>query len=125
MTDKIFIRGLEVSCIIGTLPRERRKKQRIVMDLEFPASTKRAAKRDDLADALNYQKIACRTTTFVSKSRFYLIETLAERLAQILLMDFKLKNLRLRIYKPDAISNAKSVGVEIFRSATLNGQRTT
>ena len=115
MADKIFIHGLEVFCIIGTLPRERKKKQRIVIDCEFMAPVKRAAKRDDLKDALNYKKIADRVTGFASKSRFYLIETLAEHLAQILLREFKLQNLNLQISKPEAIKNAQCVGVEIFR----------
>jgi len=115
MNDKIFIEGLKISCVIGTLPRERKKKQKIVIDLEFSAPLKRAAKRDDLKDALNYQKIAEHATEFVSQSRFYLLETLAERLAQTLLKKFKLKNILLRVSKPNAIRNAKNVGVEIFR----------
>jgi dihydroneopterin aldolase len=116
MTDKIFIRGLEVRCIIGTLPLERKKKQKLVLDLEFPVSVTKAAKRDDLRDAVNYKKIADRATAFTSKSRFYLIETLAGRLAEILLKEFKLKNILLRISKPNALRNAKNVGVEIRRS---------
>ena len=116
MADKIFIQGLEIRCIIGTLPRERKRKQKIVIDLEFPASVKKAAKRDDLRDAVNYKKIADRVTMFVSKSRFYLIETLAERLAKILLQEFKLKDILLRVSKPEAIRNAGKVGVEIRRS---------
>ena len=115
MADKIFIEGLEISCIIGTLPRERRKKQQVVLDLEFHAPVRKAARRDNLRDALNYQEIAARATAFVSQSRFYLIETLAERLAQILLLEFKLESITLRVSKPDAIRNAKNVGVEIFR----------
>ena len=115
MADTIFIQGLEISCIIGTLPRERLTKQKVVIDLEFPVSVRKAARRDDLKDAINYKKIAERATGFVSKSRFFLIETLAEHLAHTLLREFKLKSLTLRIYKPDAIPNAKSVGVEIFR----------
>ena len=125
MADKIFIQGLEIRCIIGTLPRERKKGQTLILDLEFPAFVKRAAQRDDLSDALNYQKIAERATQFVSQSRFYLIETLAERLAKTLLQEFKLKSLTLRVSKPDAIANAKCVGVRIFRRSTLNKQRTT
>jgi dihydroneopterin aldolase len=116
MADKIFIQGLEIRCIIGTLPLERKKKQKIVIDLEFPASVKRAAAHDNLRDAVNYKKIADRAIEFVSKSRFYLIETLAERLAYTLLRGFKLKDVKLRVSKPDAIRNAKSVGVKIRRS---------
>ncbi len=116
MADKIFIQGLKISCVIGTLPQERKKKQEIVVDLEFPAPIRRAAKRDDLRDALNYQRIAESVSKFVSKSRFHLIETLAERLAQALLREFKLKNITLRISKPNAVRNAKNVWVEIRRS---------
>ncbi len=115
MADKIFIQGLEIRCIIGTLPRERKKKQKVMIDLEFPAPVRIAARRDDLRDALNYQKIAGRTLAFVSQSQFYLIETLAERLAQMLLQEFKLKNVTLRISKPGAIRNAQCAGVKIFR----------
>jgi dihydroneopterin aldolase len=115
MQDKLFIHGLEIPCIIGTLPRERKKKQPVVIDLEFPAPVRKAAKRDDLKDALNYKKIAERVTAFTSLGRFYLIETLAERLARMLLREFKLRNILLRISKPNAVRNAKSVGVEIFR----------
>jgi 7,8-dihydroneopterin aldolase/epimerase/oxygenase len=115
MTDKIFLEGLEVRCIIGTLPRERKVRQKLSIDLEFPTSVRKAARRDSLKDAINYKKIADRITGFVSTSRFYLIETLAERLAAILLREFRLKGLVLRIRKPAAIRNAKSVGVEIVR----------
>lgn len=120
MADKIFIRGLEVSCIIGTLPRERKKKQKVMIDLEFPAPVRTAARRDELRDALNYQKIAEIAMEFVSKSRFYLLETLAERLARALLREFKLKNILLRVSKPNAIRNAKNVGVEIQRPSKGN-----
>ena len=115
MVDKIFIEGLEIRCIIGTLPRERTKKQKIVLDLEFPAQVAKAAKRDDLSDALNYKKIAERATAFIAKSKCFLIETLAERLAKTLLQEFGLKSLTLRISKPAALRDAKNVGVEIFR----------
>ena len=120
MADKILIEGLEISCIIGTLPRERKRKQKIVIDLEFPAPVRKAAKRDNLRDALNYKKIAEHASGFVSQSRFFLVETLAERLAKILLREFKLKSLTLRISKPDALRNAKNVSVEIQRSAKGN-----
>lgn len=112
---KIFIQSLEVRCIIGTLPRERRKKQKIVIDLEFPANIKKAARQDRLKDALNYQTIAKKIRTVVSDSRFYLIETLAEKLAAFLLKEYPISSLTLKITKPGAIQNAQSVGVSIHR----------
>ena len=82
MDGKIFIEGLEVRCIIGTLPRERKKKQKVLIDLEFPAPIKQAARKDDLRKALDYQKIASTAASFVSQSKFHLLETLAERLSK-------------------------------------------
>lgn len=115
MADTIFIQGLEISCIIGTLSRERVTKQKVVIDLEFPASVRKAARRDDLKDAINYKKIADRVTGFVSTSRFHLIETLAERVATLLFEEFPILAISLRISKPKAVRNAQNVMVQIKR----------
>ena len=115
MSDKIFLQGLEVFCTIGTLPRERQRKQKILIDLEFPTPVRLPAQTDDLTKALDYQKIANRVTTFVSKSKFYLLETLAERLAALLLKEFPVKSVTLKVSKPGAIRNAQNTGVVIER----------
>ncbi len=115
MADKIFLEGLEARCIIGTLPRERKIKQKLVLDLAFPAAVRKAAERDNLKDAINYKKIADRATAFVCQSHFYLIETLAERLAAALLEEFPLNRLALTIRKPGALKNAQNVGVHLER----------
>lgn len=117
MIDKIKIEGLEITCIIGTLPRERKNPQKIFLDMEFPAPVRKAALKDDLRDTVNYQKISIRAGSFAKQSKFYLIETLAERLARTLMREFHLKSLRLRVSKPTAIAAAKKVAVEIFRKS--------
>jgi len=113
--QKIFIQGLKTQCIIGTLLRERRRKQSILIDLEFPAPVRKPARTDDLRKALDYQKIAEFVTDYVGRSKFHLLETLAERLAALLLKKFKLKQITLRVTKPRAIRNAQSAGVIITR----------
>ncbi len=115
MTDKIFIQGLSALCIIGTLPRERKRKQKIVIDLGFPVSVRKAAAKDHLGDAVNYKRIAERASAFIASSRFFLIETLAERLAAVLLKEFPISKVSIRISKPEAIRNAESAGVWIER----------
>ncbi len=117
MDGKIFIQGLEVACILGTLPRERKMKQPVVIDLEFPAPVRLPARTDDLRQALDYQKIAGSAARFVSKSRFFLLETLTERLAEMLLREFKLKCITVRVAKPKAIRNAEKIAVQITRKA--------
>ena len=115
MPDTIFLEALEVKCRIGISDWERRIKQKILIDLEFPANIRHAARRDNIQDTLDYKKIAKETIAFVSASSFFLIETLAEKLAALLLGKFKLRQIRIRISKPGAIRGAKNVGVEIIR----------
>ena len=115
MSDKIFIHGLEIPCIIGIFDWERKKRQKVSIDLEFPANIRRAAKLDRLEDTVDYKRIAKRTIAFVSRSRFYLLETLTERLAALLLKKFRLPKITVRISKPGAIRGAKTVGIEIIR----------
>ena len=115
MHDKIFLEGLEVKCCIGIFDWERKIKQKVRIDLEFPADIRKAARHDHIKDTIDYKRLAKQTIGFVSGSRFYLIETLAERLAQLLLKNSSLPEIRVRISKPGAIRGAKNVGVEIIR----------
>lgn len=115
MGDKIFLEQLEVKCRIGIFDWERKIKQRIVLDLEFPADIRRAARRDRIEDTVNYKSITKETITFVSSSEYFLIETLAERLARHLLKRFRLTQIKIRLSKPGAIRGAKNVGIEIVR----------
>lgn len=115
MTDKIFIKELKIPCLIGIFDWERKKKQVVSVDLEFPARIGKASKSDHIRDAVDYKKIAKRTIYFVSQSQFYLIEALIESLAQQLLAEFKLSQITLQIEKPGAIRGARTVGVRITR----------
>ncbi len=115
MSDKIFIEALEVACIIGIFDWERKTPQKILIDLEFPANIRRAAKRDRIEDTTDYKGIAKSILAYAGASKFQLIETLAEKLAALLLKEFKLKEVRLRISKPGALRGSKNVGVEIIR----------
>ena len=115
MKDKIFLRELAVRAKIGIFDWERKIRQKIILDLEFPADIRKAARRDRIEDTADYKRIAKHTIAFVSKSKFYLIETLAERLAQSLLKEFPLSEITLRVSKPGAIRGSQNVGVEITR----------
>jgi dihydroneopterin aldolase len=115
MADKIFLEKLAVQCRIGIFDWERRIRQKIILDLEFPADIRKAARRDRIQDTLDYKKIAKETLRFVSESSFFLIETLGERLAQHLLKKFRLREIKVRLSKPGAIRGAENVGIEIIR----------
>lgn len=115
MRDKIFLEALEVRCIIGIFDWERKIRQKVLIDLEIPAGIRRAAKSDAIGDALDYKRMAKHIIAFVSKSRFQLIETLAEKLARSILAHFPVSEIKLRLSKPGAIRGAKNAGVEIVR----------
>ena len=115
MPDRIFLEGLEAQCRIGIFDWERKIRQKIAVDLDFSADVRKAARRDRIRDALDYKRVAKFTLAFLAASEFYLIETLAEKLAQALLKEFRLKQVRLRLSKPGAVRHARNVGVEIVR----------
>ena len=114
--DRIFLHGLAVECIIGFIEWERRVKQTIVVDVEMPVDCARAAASDDVADTLDYKKVAKRLIAFVEGSNFKLVETLAHRAALLILADFGVEWVRLSANKPGAIRGSKDVGVAVLRT---------
>jgi len=114
--DIIFLRGLEVECIIGFIDWERRVKQTVVIDLELPVDCGAASIRDEVEDTLDYKKVAKRVIAFIEASEYKLVETLAHRLAMTLLEEFGIEWVRLSINKPGAIRGSRDVGVSIERA---------
>jgi 7,8-dihydroneopterin aldolase/epimerase/oxygenase len=120
--DRIFLHGLTTECIIGFIDWERRVKQSVVLDIELPVDCRRAALTDDVADTLDYKKVAKRVLSFVETSEFQLVETLAHRLALVILGEFALPWVRITLNKPGAIRHSRDVGVVIERTrADLEG----
>ncbi len=114
--DKVFIEGLTIDALIGIYDWERRIRQDLVFDLEMGFDNRRPAASDDIAHTLNYKAVSKRLEQFVRESEFCLVETLAERCAQIVLDEFDVKWLRLKLSKPGAVRGARAVGVIIERS---------
>jgi 2-amino-4-hydroxy-6-hydroxymethyldihydropteridine diphosphokinase len=114
--DKVFIEGLEIQALIGIYDWERRIRQPLVFDLEMAFDNRRPANSDAIADTLDYKAISKRLIAFVSTSAYGLVETLAERCAQVVLQEFDVAHLRLKLSKPGAVRGARAVGVIIERS---------
>jgi 7,8-dihydroneopterin aldolase/epimerase/oxygenase len=114
--DRIFLRGLTAECIIGFIDWERRVRQTVLIDLELPVDCSRAAISDDVGDTVDYKKVAKRVLAYVEASEFKLVETLAHRLALLLLEEFALEWVRISLNKPGAIRNSRDVGVVVERS---------
>jgi 7,8-dihydroneopterin aldolase/epimerase/oxygenase len=114
--DRIFLHGLTAECIIGFIDWERRVRQTVVVDLEMPVDCRHAALTDEVADTLDYKKVAKRALEFISTSEFKLVETLAHRLALVVLGEFGVEWVRVTLNKPGAIRNSRDVGVVIERT---------
>jgi 7,8-dihydroneopterin aldolase/epimerase/oxygenase len=114
--DRIFLHGLSAECIIGFIDWERQVKQTVVVDLELPVDCRHASLTDEVADTLDYKKVAKRVLEFIEASQFKLVETLAHRLALLILAEFAVEWVRISLNKPGAIRNSRDVGVVIVRS---------
>ena len=113
--DTVYIRELEIETIIGIYDWERTQKQVVSMDLEMATDIRAAASSDNIAEALDYKAVAKRLIDFVEESEFQLIETLAESIAKLVMQEFNVPWLKLRIGKPGAVTGSKDVGVIIER----------
>jgi dihydroneopterin aldolase len=114
-TDTIFLTDLRIETIVGIWEWERKIRQTVSIDLELGADIRRAAASDDIEDTLNYKKVAKRVQQFVGESEFQLVETMAEKVAGIILAEFDVPWVQVRVNKPGAIRGARDVGVRIRR----------
>lgn len=117
--DKIYIRDLQVRCIIGIEPEERREKQDILINLILYTDCQPAGKSDDINDALDYKIVKKSILKSIENSSFYLVEKLAEEIANISLSFEKVKGVTVTVDKPGVLRFARSVAVEITRMKRL------
>jgi dihydroneopterin aldolase len=115
--DIIFIRDLRIETVIGIYDWERQIKQTVSIDLEMGKDIHKAAETDGIDDTLNYKAVAKRLIEFVGASEFMLVETLAERIAEIVRNEFQVPWLRLTLSKPGAVRGSREVGVVIERGS--------
>jgi len=114
--DIVFIEDLRIETIIGIYDWERETKQTIALDIEMAADNVKAANTENIDDALNYKAVAKRLIAFTQESQFQLVETLSERLVTIILDEFKVPWVKLKLSKLGAVTGSRSVGVIIERS---------
>lgn len=115
--DIVFIRELRADTVIGVYDWERTLRQSVVLDLEMATDISEAASADALEHTLDYAAVSARILTFIEGSEFELIETMAEQVAALVIAEFQVPWLRLRLCKPGAVPQARDVGVLIERGA--------
>ena len=115
-SDCVFIEGLVIETVIGIYDWERKIRQPLRFDIEMAFDNRAPAASDDIADTLDYKAVSKRLNAFVTASSFGLVETLAERCAALIIDEFGVARVDLKLSKPGAVRGADSVGVRIRRS---------
>jgi 7,8-dihydroneopterin aldolase/epimerase/oxygenase len=100
VTDTVSIRDLRVSTVIGVYDWEREIEQALTFSIDMAADVSKAAKRDDIRDALDYSAVAQAVKAVVTEGKFQLIETAVERVAERLLAGYGLEWVRVQVVKP-------------------------
>lgn len=117
--DTIYLHGLTVDAVIGIWEWERKIRQKVVIDIDMDADIRKAAASDSVEDTLNYKLVAKRVIELAETSGFQLVETLAERVADIVRNEFGVPWVRVKINKPGAIRGSRDVGVIIERGVRV------
>jgi len=113
--DRIHIRDLALRCIVGIEPEERRERQDVLINITMHADLRWAGRTDDIADTVDYKAVKLAVIAEVEGSSYYLVERLAERIAEICLSHSGVAAVRVLVEKPGALRFARTVGVEVFR----------
>lgn len=113
--DIVYLNDLRIDTIIGIYDWERRTRQTVILDIEMGTDIKRAAETDSIENTLDYKAVAKRLFAYVGESEFNLVETLAERIATLLLEEFRVPWCRVRLNKKGAVRGVRDVGVIIER----------
>ena len=114
--DRIRVRALAARCVIGVADWEREKRQEVEISLTLHADLGAACRTDDIADTVDYKRLKQRLLAFVEGSEFFLIERLAEGIAELCLAEPRVERVDVVVDKLGALRFARSVAVEITRT---------
>lgn len=117
-SDQILVRDLRFRCIVGVNEDERREKQDVVAQITLDVDLRKAGRTDDLGDTVDYKALKKEVLAMAERSEFQLVESLAQRIADICLRRQQVSRVIIAIEKPGALRFARMVGVRIVRSRT-------
>lgn len=113
--DKVLIRGLSIDTVIGIYDWEKQIQQNLLIDLDIAWNTQLAAQTDEHSHALCYEKLSKRLQHLVTEKPINLIETVADIVANCVMSEFGSPWVRVKVFKPCAVPNTQTVGIEIER----------
>ncbi len=109
----IHIKNLRLRAIIGIYPIERKKKQDVVINIKLKYDSQKAINEDTITHAIDYKKITKKIIIEVEKSKFQLLESLADFILKIITKDKKVVSAEVEVDKPQALRYADSVSVSL------------
>ena len=114
--DRLTIHDLAVEARLGAFDWERKAAQTVWIDLELAIDAARAAARDDVRDAIDYAQLAASVKRLVERRPYALLETVAEAIAGLILKEFGVSEVRVRV-KKRALPGIDYAAVEVERNA--------
>jgi dihydroneopterin aldolase len=119
--DIVYVRGLEVKTVIGVYDWEREIKQPLSVDLDMAWDFTRAEQSDDIQHVLDYKVVCVRIAEFIEKTELNLLEKIAAEIANVIMTEFRVPWVRVKVGKPAALTGARDVGVVIERGVKPAG----
>ena len=113
--DWIHLRRVKATCILGFHPAERTAPRTVWFNVSLEIDTRRAGLSDKIGDTLNYELVEAEVIKVAEKGNYYLIEALAERVAEACLRHQQVTSVRVVLDKPGALPHTESIAVEILR----------
>jgi dihydroneopterin aldolase len=111
----MFVHDLVLDCRIGVYPHEHDRRQRVRINLDLGVAEPAPPQGDQLAEVVDYAALVERVRNALGERHVNLVETMAEQIAALCLMDPRVRSARVRVEKLEAIADAAAVGVEIER----------
>ncbi|MDG2156159.1 MAG: dihydroneopterin aldolase [Gammaproteobacteria bacterium] len=115
--DIVFIRDLEIECIIGIWGWERKMPQTVNIDIDMGTDVTKASETEDIEHCVDYKSVSQSVTGLVKEGRFKLVETLADRVAVHIMATYHVPWVRIRVSKPGAVKHSREVGVMVERGS--------
>lgn len=119
----ILVRDLVLNCRIGVHPHEMHAPQRVRLNIDMSVELPAGPLADDIANVMSYEDVIAGVKALLGAGHINLVETLAERVAQLCLADPRVADVRVRVEKLDVYPEAAAVGIEIVRHRSPSGAR--
>jgi len=112
----VLIKDFIIYEIIGIHQNEKINKQKIIFNIVIDVNQNIYPDENDLSSIVDYEKITNKLKKLAKNKKYNFLESLAEDSFNEIFADKRINSVKIKIEKPDAITNAQSVGVEVFKN---------